>query len=141
MQNHDQVGNRARGERLSTLVGVRCARRAAAPPPLSPYVPLLFMGEEYGEIAPFPFFVIQRTRPCWPRCRRGPTEFAAFAWTARCPTPRPSPPSRPRKLVWERGVPGPGHAELLALYRDLIRTSAWGSLLLRPGGEAVRCKS
>lgn len=56
-QNHDQVGNRPRGDRLSTLVGVEQARLAAALVVLSPNVPLLFMGEEYGEIAPFPYFV------------------------------------------------------------------------------------
>jgi maltooligosyltrehalose trehalohydrolase len=56
-QNHDQVGNRAAAERLSSLVGLPKARLAAAVLLLSPFVPLLFMGEEYAEPAPFPYFV------------------------------------------------------------------------------------
>jgi maltooligosyltrehalose trehalohydrolase len=56
-QNHDQVGNRARGDRLSSLVSLDQARLAAALVLLSPDIPLLFMGEEYGETAPFPYFV------------------------------------------------------------------------------------
>jgi maltooligosyltrehalose trehalohydrolase len=56
-QNHDQVGNRAGAERLSTIVGLPKARLAAAVVLLSPFVPLLFMGDEYAERAPFPYFV------------------------------------------------------------------------------------
>ncbi|MEO0803501.1 MAG: malto-oligosyltrehalose trehalohydrolase, partial [Cyanobacteria bacterium J06642_2] len=55
-QNHDQVGNRPQGDRLSTLVEPHLVRLAAGLVLLSPYVPLLFMGEEYGEVAPFYFF-------------------------------------------------------------------------------------
>ena len=56
-QNHDQVGNRPASERLSTLVDDARLKLAAAVVLLSPFVPLLFMGEEYGETAPFPYFV------------------------------------------------------------------------------------
>ena len=57
LQNHDQVGNRASGERLNVLLGSEAKQRLAASLLLlSPYVPLLFMGEEYGEENPFPFF-------------------------------------------------------------------------------------
>ena len=55
-QNHDQVGNRADGKRLLTLVGELKAKMAAALTILSPYIPLIFMGEEYGETNPFYFF-------------------------------------------------------------------------------------
>ncbi len=55
-QNHDQVGNRPRGERLSDLVDFESTKLSTATALLSPFVPLLFMGEEYGELAPFPFF-------------------------------------------------------------------------------------
>jgi maltooligosyltrehalose trehalohydrolase len=54
-QNHDQVGNRTFGERLSTLVP-GCAHAVAVALLTSPFLPLVFMGEEYGEVAPFPFF-------------------------------------------------------------------------------------
>jgi maltooligosyltrehalose trehalohydrolase len=56
-QNHDHVGNRPRGDRLSTMVSLEQAKLAAALVVLSPNVPLLFMGEEYGEVAPFPYFI------------------------------------------------------------------------------------
>lgn len=56
-QNHDQVGNRLKGDRLSALVSFEGLKLAAAVVLLSPFIPLLFMGEEYGETAPFPYFV------------------------------------------------------------------------------------
>jgi maltooligosyltrehalose trehalohydrolase len=56
-QNHDQVGNRALGERLSRLVSFEALKLAAASVIFSPWIPLLFMGEEYGEEAPFPYFI------------------------------------------------------------------------------------
>src|SRR6202049_2634665 len=55
-QNHDQGGNRARGERLSQLVDYEALKLAAGATLLAPFVPLLFMGEEYGETAPFRYF-------------------------------------------------------------------------------------
>ncbi|MBI5582058.1 MAG: malto-oligosyltrehalose trehalohydrolase [Deltaproteobacteria bacterium] len=56
-QNHDQVGNRKRGDRLTLLLSDDGLRMMAGVILLSPYLPLLFMGEEYGETAPFPFFI------------------------------------------------------------------------------------
>lgn len=56
-QNHDQIGNRVQGERLSVLVNFEQLKIAAAAILLSPYIPFLFMGEEYAEEAPFHFFV------------------------------------------------------------------------------------
>ncbi len=56
IQNHDQIGNRAQGERLSVLLEPAAQRLAAALLLISPNTPLLFMGEEYGETRPFPFF-------------------------------------------------------------------------------------
>jgi len=55
--NHDQVGNRIGGERLSMLVSFEKQKLAAAALMLSPYIPMLFMGEEYGEDVPFFFFI------------------------------------------------------------------------------------
>lgn len=56
IQNHDQVGNRAQGERLLALAGSECTKVLLATLLLSPHIPLLFMGEEYGETNPFLFF-------------------------------------------------------------------------------------
>src|SRR5207248_1578618 len=55
-QNHDQVGNRALGDRLSTLVPFDALKLAAGITLLSPFTALIFMGEEYGEPAPFQYF-------------------------------------------------------------------------------------
>ncbi|MCA9409073.1 MAG: malto-oligosyltrehalose trehalohydrolase [Candidatus Omnitrophica bacterium] len=57
IQNHDQVGNRLAGERLSNLISFEKLKIAAGLMLLSPYIPLLFMGEEYGEENPFLYFV------------------------------------------------------------------------------------
>ncbi len=56
IQNHDQVGNRAQGERLTELAGADCTKVLLAALLFSPHIPLLFMGEEYGETTPFLFF-------------------------------------------------------------------------------------
>ncbi len=78
-QNHDQVGNRAGSERLSRLVSFEQLKLAAAIVVLSPFVPLLFMGEEYGETAPFPFFIDHDDPDLVEAVRRGRREeFAAF---------------------------------------------------------------
>ena len=78
-QNHDQVGNRMRGERLSTLVSFEALKLAAGIVLLSPNIPLLFMGEEYGEEAPFQYFVSHSDHELIEAVRRGRREeFAAF---------------------------------------------------------------
>lgn len=56
LQNHDHIGNRARGERLASLVTTQQLRLGACLTILGPFVPMLFMGEEYGETSPFLFF-------------------------------------------------------------------------------------
>jgi maltooligosyltrehalose trehalohydrolase len=78
-QNHDQVGNRMLGERLSTLVGFEGLKLAAGAMLLSPYLPLLFMGEEYGETAPFLYFIDHGDSALVAAVREGrKREFAAF---------------------------------------------------------------
>jgi maltooligosyltrehalose trehalohydrolase len=81
-QNHDQVGNRALGDRLSTLVSVEAQKLASGVAALSPFVPLLFMGQEYGETAPFPYFVSMSDPKLVRAVRRGrAAEFESFGWT------------------------------------------------------------
>ena len=80
-QNHDQVGNRAGGERLATLVDFESAKLAAGVTLLSPFVPLLFMGEEYGEERPFQYFTSHGDAVLIEAVRRGRRdEFADFGW-------------------------------------------------------------
>jgi maltooligosyltrehalose trehalohydrolase len=81
-QNHDQIGNRAQGDRLSTLVSFEALKVANATVLLSPYLPLLFMGEEYGETAPFLYFIDHGDPSLIEAVREGrKREFAAFGWT------------------------------------------------------------
>ncbi len=70
-QNHDQVGNRRDGERLDVLVDLERRKVALAAVLLSPFTPLLFMGEEYGETAPFPYFVDHQDPGLLEAVRRG----------------------------------------------------------------------
>ena len=80
-QNHDQVGNRLLGERLSRLTSLAGLRIAAAAVILAPFIPLLFMGEEYGETAPFYYFVSHGDPDLIESIRRGRAqEFASFGW-------------------------------------------------------------
>ena len=88
-QNHDQVGNRAAGERLSALVDFEALKLAAGVTLLSPYVPMLFMGEEYGETAPFQYFISHLDPALVEAVRRGRREeFAAFGWQDMVPDPQ-----------------------------------------------------
>ncbi len=80
-QNHDQIGNRAIGDRLSTQVPVEALKVARALVLLSPNIPLLFMGEEYGETAPFQYFIDHGDSALIEAVREGrKQEFAPFGW-------------------------------------------------------------
>ena len=88
-QNHDQVGNRLRGERLAALVSFEARKLAAATVLLSPCIPLLFMGEEYGEAAPFHYFISHANPAVIQGVREGRrAELAAFGWHGRPPDPQ-----------------------------------------------------
>jgi maltooligosyltrehalose trehalohydrolase len=89
VQNHDQIGNRLRGDRLTTLVSPQAARLAAALLLLSPHVPLVFMGEEYGETRPFLYFTDHGDPALVDAVRKGRrAEFARFGWTEDPPDPQ-----------------------------------------------------
>ena len=88
-QNHDQVGNRAAGDRLSTMVPFEALKLAAGVTLLSPFTPLIFMGEEYGETAPFQYFTSHGDPALVEAVRRGRREeFAAFGWQEAVPDPQ-----------------------------------------------------
>jgi maltooligosyltrehalose trehalohydrolase len=119
-QNHDQVGNRMLGERLSALVGFEQLKLAAGVVVLSPFIPLLFMGEEYGEEAPFQYFVSHSDPGLAEAVRRGrKEEFAAFAWAGDPPDPQDEQTFLRSKLRPE--LRHEGHHRLLwDLYRELL---------------------
>ena len=80
-QNHDQIGNRAHGDRLSTLIPIAAQQVLAASVLLSPFIPLLFMGEEYGERSPFQYFIDHGDKGLIEAVRKGRlAEFKPFGW-------------------------------------------------------------
>ncbi len=135
-QNHDQVGNRARGDRLAALVSAEAVRLAAALVLLSPYVPLLFMGEEHGERRPFLYFVSHGDPALIDAVREGRRrEFESFAWEGEVPDPQAEDTFNASRPDWEQSESGEG-AKVRALYRDLIRFRR-GEAMLRPGAATV----
>ena len=120
-QNHDQVGNRLGGERLTRLVSFEALKLAAGIVLLSPFLPLLFMGEEYGEPAPFLYFVSHSDQPLVEAVRKGrKQEFAAFCWEGEPPDPQDEGTflrSRLDRRLAEKG----DHRLLREYYRELIR--------------------
>jgi maltooligosyltrehalose trehalohydrolase len=120
-QNHDQVGNRMQGERLSQLVCLERTKLAAGVVLLSPFIPLLFMGEEYGETASFPYFISHSDRALIEAVRRGRREeFAAFGWDGEPPDPQDEETFSRARLDHNLRREGP-HRILLELHRELIQ--------------------
>jgi maltooligosyltrehalose trehalohydrolase len=128
IQNHDQIGNRAAGERLTALVDYEALKLAAGITLLSPFVPLLFMGEEYGESAPFQYFVSHGDPALVEAVRRGRREeFAAFGWQESVPDPQAEETfarSHVDHSLREEG----SHKTLFRVYQELIRIRAEHSL-------------
>lgn len=119
-QNHDQVGNRMHGERLGEHLTLQQKKLAAATVLLSPYLPLLFMGEEYGEAAPFPYFVSLGDAALIDGVRQGRIdEFAAFARQGVPPDPQAEDTFFSAKLDPEQRLVG-DNGSLFSFYRDLI---------------------
>ncbi|QSR84759.1 malto-oligosyltrehalose trehalohydrolase [Methylacidimicrobium sp. B4] len=121
-QNHDQVGNRAHGDRLSNLVDFPSQKIAAAALLLSGFLPLLFMGEEYGERRPFPYFVDHEDPELREAVRSGRRrEFAAFhdVTGVEIPDPAAETTFSSAILEWERRH-AESHGVLWELHRELL---------------------
>jgi len=121
-QNHDQVGNRARGERLSHLVNHRRLKIAAALVLTAPFVPMLFQGEEWAASSPFLYFTDHREPDLARAVREGRgKEFAAFGWKPdEIPDPQDPGTFTRSKLDWSEPARD-RHADLLEWHRRLIR--------------------
>jgi maltooligosyltrehalose trehalohydrolase len=120
-QNHDQIGNRARGERLSMLLDAAQLKAIAALTLLSPFVPLLFQGEEWGASTPFLYFTDHQDPLLGQRVAEGRArEFANFRWTGEVPNPQDAQTYERSKLDWAELSQAP-HAELFDWHRRLIR--------------------
>ena len=120
IQNHDQVGNRAIGERLGSLVSPPAQRLAASLMLLAPHLPLLFMGEEYGEEHPFLFFCSFGDADLVESVRLGRRqEFAALHCPQEVPDPQADSTFAASRLTWS-WAEEPHKAGLRRLYQDLL---------------------
>jgi maltooligosyltrehalose trehalohydrolase len=121
IQNHDQVGNRMMGERIASLVSFESLKLAAGAVLLSPFLPLLFMGEEWGETAPFLYFVSHTDEDLVQAVREGrKEEFAHFAWQGETPDPQ-SEETFERSRIDPSLIEREPNARLYAFYKELIR--------------------
>jgi malto-oligosyltrehalose trehalohydrolase len=126
LQNHDQVGNRAFGERLAMLAGEKPLRLATAALLLAPAVPLLFMGEEFGATTPFLYFcdfhgeLADAVREGRRREFAGFARFSDPAARARIPDPNDEATFAASRLDWGC-LEEPAHAHWLGHYRELLR--------------------
>jgi maltooligosyltrehalose trehalohydrolase len=122
LQNHDQVGNRAIGERLGHLVTVDQIKISAALLMTAPFVPMLFQGEEWNASSPFQYFTDHQDAKLAESVRKGRrAEFAAFvADTSELPDPQAQQTFERSKLNWDERERGE-HREIFEWYRQLIR--------------------
>jgi len=119
-QNHDQIGNRLWGDRLVSISGYEAVKVAAGLILLSPYVPLLFMGEEYGDITPFLFFTDYQCKELAEKIREERRkEFTEFQWIGDLPDPQNPEWFTKSKIQWEKrrqGITG----KITEYYKTLI---------------------
>ncbi len=119
-QNHDQVGNRAGGERLAALVDEGRLKAAAALLLTTPFTPLLFQGEEWAASTPFLYFTDHADPGLGKAVAEGRRrEFAAFGWRGEVPDPQDAGTFERSKLDWDE-VDEPYHRGMLEWYRGLI---------------------
>lgn len=131
-QNHDQVGNRMLGERSSELVSFNMLKVMAGATLLSPYIPLLFMGEEYGETNPFLYFVDHSDPKLIERVRNGrKEEFAAFQTEQSAPDPQSAETFQRSKLQWDKRHTGMNNI-LFSFYKEIIALRKTNNVLRRP---------
>jgi maltooligosyltrehalose trehalohydrolase len=137
IQSHDQVGNRPAGERLHHLAGVRKTMLAAAILMVSPFVPMLFQGEEWAASSPFCYFVQMQSPELREAIRAGRRAEHAMNGSGVALSPD-DPALRERSVLrWEeRGEPA--HAAMLAWYRDLIAARRAHADLRDPSPAATR---
>jgi maltooligosyltrehalose trehalohydrolase len=120
-QNHDQIGNRAQGERLSMMLDIQQQKAIAALTLLSPFVPLLFQGEEWGARTPFLYFTDHEDPELGRLVSEGRArEFSAFGWKGPVPDPQSLDTFKRSQLNW-RELSEPHHAEVFDWYCRLVR--------------------
>lgn len=119
-QNHDQVGNRAKGERLSALTNPGRVKIAAALVMFAPFIPLIFQGEEWAASSPFLYFTDHEGELGRLVFEGRKKEFAAFGWKPEeIPDPQDEATFARSRLNWHE-IEDPQHAGVLGWYRELI---------------------
>jgi maltooligosyltrehalose trehalohydrolase len=133
IQNHDQVGNRAVGDRVDQTVGIDLAKVAAALVFTAPFIPMIFQGEEFAASTPFLYFADHEDPEMAKAVKNGRRgEFAAFGWNPEdIPDPEDVETFRRSKLEWDEIHQG-RHEEMLDWYRKLIQLRR-GSVSLNDG--------
>ncbi len=140
-QNHDQVGNRMKGERLSALLSFEALKLAAGVVLLSPNIPLLFMGEEYGEEAPFQYFISHSDPALIETVRKGrKAEFSSFHWEGEAPDPQEEATFLGSKIHLGLRQQGP-HKILLEYYKALISLRKEIPALSHPSKGGLKVKT
>lgn len=121
-QNHDQIGNRAAGERINAMITPNRVKIGAAIMLTAPFVPMLFMGQEWAASTPFLFFTDHEDPDLALSVSQGRRkEFAAFGWKPQdVPDPQDPATLERSKLNWDE-IRRPAHADMLSWYKDLIR--------------------
>jgi len=122
IQNHDQVGNRATGDRLEQIIGIARSKVAAGVVLMSPFIPLLFQGEEFAASTPFQYFADHDDPAMAKAVLEGrKREFAAFGWNPDViPDPEKTETFERSKLNWDE-IHESTHGEMLEWFRQLIR--------------------
>jgi maltooligosyltrehalose trehalohydrolase len=138
LQNHDQIGNRAAGDRLAETLSPGLLQVAAMLLLTSPFTPMLFMGEEWGASTRWPFFTSHPEPELAAAVSQGRlAEFADHGWDTSTMID-PQDPAAYHGAVLDWSEPGsPGHAELLEFYRELIRLRRTEADLADPRLELV----
>ncbi|WP_138500790.1 malto-oligosyltrehalose trehalohydrolase [Nostoc sp. PA-18-2419] len=138
IQNHDQIGNQMHGERLTARISFEGLKLAAGAVLLSPNLPLLFMGEEYGETAPFMYFVSHSDLDLIQAVRAGrKQEFEAFHYDEDPPDPESAETFLKCKLNWELRNEG-NHKVLWDWYRQLINLRKTHQVLLNQERNSIQ---
>ncbi|MDF2387974.1 malto-oligosyltrehalose trehalohydrolase [Nostoc ellipsosporum NOK] len=141
IQNHDQIGNQMKGDRLWDRISFEGLKLAAGAVLLSPNLPLLFMGEEYGETAPFTYFVSHSDPDLIQAVRAGrKQEFEAFHYSEGPPDPEAAETFLASKLNWQLRDEGK-HKILLNWYRQLIDLRKTHPALLKQDRDFIEATS
>lgn len=120
-QNHDHTGNRMLGERTSQLVSLNMCKLMAGAVLIAPYIPMLFMGEEWAESNPFLFFISHTDKELAALVNKGrKEEFSYFNWQGEPPDPRLDETFHQSMLQWQLHDQQ-HHSDMLRYYKELIQ--------------------